>query len=120
VADDVDARQVQRGQQVGGDLREVGQRIGADLGRPRAGGVAQLVGRIGAQFRLGEQRRDGGPLQRRLREAVQQQHRPAVVRTVDPHVEGQVADIGLQQLTGHGPTLAARSGERARRYGREP
>ena len=37
-----------------------------------------------------------------LREAVQEQHRPPVLGAVDPHVEGQIADIDPQQLSRHG------------------
>ena len=93
VPDDVGTGHVERRHQVRGHLGEVRRRVGGHLVRPGAGGVAQLVGRVGAQPRLGEQRRHRRPRRRGLREAVQQQHRPPVLGSVDPHVEGQVADV---------------------------
>ena len=102
VADDVGPRDVERRQQVRGHLGQARRRVGRHLVGPGAGGVAQLVGRVGTQPGLGEQRRHRRPRQRRLREAVQQEHRPPVLGPVDPHVEGQITDVDLLHLSRHG------------------
>ena len=80
--------------------------------RPRAGrrGVAELVGGVAAESGAGQQRRDRGPRQRRLRKAVQQEHRPAVLRPDAPTSKVRSPTSTRRQLTRHGCTLAGRWG----------
>jgi hypothetical protein len=92
VADEVEAVEpecVGHAQHVG---QQLGRPVGLDLGRAGAGRVAPLIERARPVAGLGQGGDLGRPRQRGLGEAVQEEHRLAVLGPVDASVEGERPD----------------------------